>query len=189
MKARHARPRVHVHARHARPREHHTRKAVAVTALGTGLSVAGAGVADAYVVKPGDTLSKIARSNGVASWKPIFTLNKGVIRNPNLIFPGQVLRLPTKGRAVKPARRAVTRPATLTGAWRLVAMCESGLNPRALNPGGKYRGLFQFDLPTWRSVGGSGDPAAASVAEQLKRAKLLFAARGAQPWPSCGRFL
>lgn len=43
-----------------------------------------------YVVKVGDTLSGIAGSN----WKAVFETNKGVIgSNPNLIFPGQTLKV------------------------------------------------------------------------------------------------
>ena len=76
----------------------------------------------------------------------------------------------------------------MTGAWRKVATCESSMNPRAANPGGYY-GLFQFDKQTWRSVGGNGSPADASASEQYMRAKRLYAQRGSQPWPVCGRFL
>lgn len=68
-----------------------------------------------------------------------------------------------------------------------IARCESGGNPRAVSPGGLYRGKYQFDLRTWASVGGKGDPAAASEAEQDRRAQILYARRGAQPWPVCGR--
>jgi LysM repeat protein len=78
--------------------------------------------------------------------------------------------------------------ANLSGAWAKVANCESSGNPKAVNPAGYY-GLFQFDLQTWRSVGGTGNPTKASAAEQLMRAKKLYAQRGASPWPVCGRFL
>ncbi|MFD7156554.1 transglycosylase family protein [Kribbella sp. NPDC059898] len=78
--------------------------------------------------------------------------------------------------------------ANLSGAWAKVANCESSGNPRAVNSGGYY-GLFQFDLQTWRSVGGSGNPTNASAGEQLMRAKKLYSQRGASPWPVCGRFL
>jgi nucleoid-associated protein YgaU len=45
-------------------------------------------------VKGGDNLSKIAAANGT-SWKAIYELNKDVIGgNPNLIRPGQVLKMP-----------------------------------------------------------------------------------------------
>jgi LysM repeat protein len=78
--------------------------------------------------------------------------------------------------------------ASLSGAWAKVANCESSGNPRAVNSGGYY-GLFQFDLQTWRSVGGSGNPTNASAGEQLMRAKKLYSQRGASPWPVCGRYL
>jgi transglycosylase-like protein len=72
-------------------------------------------------------------------------------------------------------------------AWlNRVAWCESSNNTRAVSPNGLYRGLFQFDLPTWRSVGGTGDPIDASRGEQELRAVLLLKRRGTSPWPVCG---
>ncbi len=68
-----------------------------------------------------------------------------------------------------------------------IAACESGGDPAAIGGGGLYRGKYQFDLETWSSVGGSGDPAAASEAEQDMRAAMLYARAGAAPWPVCGR--
>ena len=49
-----------------------------------------------HEVVRGDNLSAIARAKlGDASrWPEIFELNRDIISNPNLIFPGQVLRLP-----------------------------------------------------------------------------------------------
>lgn len=61
-----------------------------------------------------------------------------------------------------------------------IAHCESGGNPRATN--GSHFGLFQFDMSTWRSVGGRGNPMNASPAEQHARARALLAQRGTQPW-------
>ncbi|ACU74812.1 Transglycosylase domain protein [Catenulispora acidiphila DSM 44928] len=47
-----------------------------------------------YVIKTGDTLSQIAVTHHVAGgWQTLFQLNKGQISNPNLIFPGQVVKL------------------------------------------------------------------------------------------------
>lgn len=79
---------------------------------------------------------------------------------------------------------AATAP---SGALQSIAQCESGSNPAAVSSNGLYRGKYQFDYGTWASVGGSGDPAAASEAEQDKRAAILYAQRGAAPWPVCGR--
>jgi soluble lytic murein transglycosylase-like protein len=67
-----------------------------------------------------------------------------------------------------------------------IAACESGGNPAAVGGGGAYRGKYQFDYGTWASVGGSGDPAAASEAEQDQRAAMLYAQSGSTPWPNCG---
>jgi soluble lytic murein transglycosylase-like protein len=67
-----------------------------------------------------------------------------------------------------------------------IASCESGGDPRAVSSGGTYRGKYQFDYGTWESVGGHGDPAAASVAEQDYRAALLYSRSGSSPWPVCG---
>lgn len=71
--------------------------------------------------------------------------------------------------------------------WDALAQCESGGNPRAVNPNGHY-GLFQFSPTTWRAVGGSGNPADASASEQLARAKILYDRAGAGQW-SCGSHL
>ena len=93
----------------------------------------------------------------------------------------------------RPRRVLVGRaPYSVPGAdglnWGALAHCESGGNPRAVNPAGYY-GLYQFDTGTWRSVGGSGLPSSASAGEQTYRAKLLFQQRGRSPWPTCGRLL
>jgi len=68
-----------------------------------------------------------------------------------------------------------------------IAQCESGGDPTAVSADGTYRGLYQFDEGTWQSVGGTGDPAAASPAEQTMRAAMLYARAGSSPWPVCGQ--
>ncbi len=73
--------------------------------------------------------------------------------------------------------------------WASLRQCESGGNYQAVSPSGLYRGAFQFDLSTWASVGGGGDPAMASPAEQDHRAQVLWSRRGDAPWPICGRYL
>lgn len=73
--------------------------------------------------------------------------------------------------------------------WYALARCESGNNPRAIGGGGAYRGLYQFRLSTWYSVGGTGDPINASREEQTYRAKKLYLRAGRAPWPHCGRLL
>lgn len=49
-----------------------------------------------YTVRPGDWLSKIAPRAGT-SWRTLYRLNQDRIDDPDLIYPGQVLRLPPSG--------------------------------------------------------------------------------------------
>lgn len=50
-----------------------------------------------YTVKSGDTLSGIAASLGM-SWQDLWGLNSDIISDPNLIFPGQILKYAMGGR-------------------------------------------------------------------------------------------
>lgn len=70
--------------------------------------------------------------------------------------------------------------------WAALANCESGGRPNAVSGSGKYRGMYQFSTSTWASVGGTGDPAAASAEEQTRRAQMLYERSGAGQWPHCG---
>ncbi len=72
--------------------------------------------------------------------------------------------------------------------WDRLAQCEAGGN-WAINTGNGYYGGLQFDLGTWRSVGGSGRPDQASRTEQIRRGNILHDSRGWSPWPSCSRKL
>lgn len=75
----------------------------------------------------------------------------------------------------------------IPGKLRKIAECESGGNPRAVSPNGRYRGKYQFSRATWRAMGGQGrDPAKASEAHQDRIALKLYRAQGTSPWPSCG---
>jgi transglycosylase-like protein len=67
-----------------------------------------------------------------------------------------------------------------------IAACESGGNPTT-DTGNGFYGKYQFTLETWAAVGGSGNPAHASEAEQDRRAAALYAQAGPSPWPVCGR--
>lgn len=66
-----------------------------------------------------------------------------------------------------------------------MAMCES-TKRWYINTGNGYYGGLQFDLSTWRSVGGRGYPHWNSKLEQKYRAVLLIKRRGYSPWPVCG---
>ncbi len=76
----------------------------------------------------------------------------------------------------------------IPGALSSIASCESGGDPQAVSPGGRYRGKYQFLRETWEDWGGRGDdPAEASESHQDRVALRLYRARGTDPWPTCGR--
>ena len=167
-----------------------------------------------HTVVVGESLSQISQAELGASdrWVEIFAVNRPTLASPDLLEVGQVLDIPSAPVAVPPEllaglapppvtlRESVTttgRGATVVpavpsagggGGGNLAAIraCESGGNFGAVSPDGAYGGAYQFDRQTWQSVGGSGDPAAASPAEQDARAGQLWAQRGSNPWPNCG---
>jgi nucleoid-associated protein YgaU len=49
-----------------------------------------------YTVVAGDSLSKIAKKllGNANRWRDIHALNKDVVKNPDVIHPGQVLKIP-----------------------------------------------------------------------------------------------
>jgi LysM repeat protein len=162
------------------------------------------------VVKRGDNLSKIAKRAKLASWRPIWDLNKK-ISHPNLIYPGQKLLIPAKGEKLKhrplpalavtrvisqersaaPAsnsrRSTVTRSAAAPAGgsvWDRLAQCESGGN-WGISTGNGYSGGLQFSPGTWAANGGSGSAAGASRAEQIRVAERVRASQGWGAWPAC----
>ena len=60
--------------------------------ISTGGDAAGGG-ANTYTVVAGDNLSKIGAKYGV-TWKAIYDANRDIISNPDLIHPGQELKIP-----------------------------------------------------------------------------------------------
>jgi hypothetical protein len=111
---------------------------------------------------------------------------------PPLSTPAPVASSPTPGGATREAGRALpVSPSALPGSPVLACIrrwesATKGLY-RAISPGGLYRGAYQFSLGTWAGVGGSGDPALATPAEQDYRAGLLVGLRGLAPWPTPAR--
>lgn len=86
-------------------------------------------------------------------------------------------------RSHKGSGRSAPTPPVL----RRIAECASHGNPRSVGGGGAYRGAYQFTVQAWRAVGGSGDPAAAPMTEQTRRAARLLARSGPSQWPACSR--
>lgn len=157
-------------------------------------------------INQGDSLTSIAAANNTTATR-LFYANTA-IANPNLIFPGQQLRVPTDAEVLTPrelpaiapapataqpaATTAVARtsyPAVSVGAsdgsvWDSIAACESGGN-WAINTGNGFYGGLQFTASSWRGVGGSGLPNEASREEQIARAEMLQARQGWGAWPAC----
>lgn len=87
-------------------------------------------------------------------------------------------------------RVVASRPTYISGGGYGVALCgsscvqcESGGNPSAVSPGGKYWGLYQFDYGTWVAHGGSpGSYGRAGAAEQTAVASRVRY----RAWPVCG---
>ena len=69
--------------------------------------------------------------------------------------------------------------------WDAIAQCESGGN-WGTNTGNGYYGGLQFSPGTWQSTGGSGNPANASKAEQIRVAENVLQSQGIGAWPVCG---
>ncbi len=68
--------------------------------------------------------------------------------------------------------------------WDALAQCESSGN-WSIDTGNGYYGGLQFSLSTWQAYGGSGNPADASRAEQIRVAENTLAGQGWGAWPSC----
>ena len=109
-------------------------------------------------------------------------------RRHGLVPDGIVGPLTRSALGLKPfSARSVRRTSgtRLPAVLRQIAECESGGNPRAVSPGGMYRGKYQFSRATWRNLGGTGDPAAAPERLQDRLALKLYRQSGTAPWPNC----
>jgi hypothetical protein len=80
--------------------------------------------------------------------------------------------------------------------WAALRQCEASGNYGAVSSGGRFRGAYQFDQPTWDLISRQSfphlvgaDPAAASPADQDAVALALYRIRGTSPWPRCGSAL
>jgi LysM repeat protein len=60
------------------------------------IAVANTDIHGKYTVKSGDSLSKIAKHfyGDAGAYPKIFDANKDILKNPDLIHPGQVLKIP-----------------------------------------------------------------------------------------------
>lgn len=125
----------------------------------------------------GVIITRVVRHDGVTVRQR--QLDRRVTRQP-------VREIVVYGTKVRPFSAPATGAEGLN--WGALAACESGGNPRAVNPAGYY-GLYQFSLSTWATVGGTGNPIDATPDEQTYRAQVLYERSGAGQWPVCGPLL
>jgi Tfp pilus assembly protein FimV len=155
------------------------------------------------VVRRGDSLSGIAARYRI-EWPGLYEANRAVIgQNPNLLNPGEHLRIPSAASAARlaasyrptvvPAVAAPTEtaavqdapaaPAASAGSFQeCVISRESGGDAQVMNGSGHY-GLYQFSYSAWVAAGGSpADFGNASVAEQNQVFATAYAQDGTSPW-------
>ena len=77
-----------------------------------------------------------------------------------------------------------TTSASADSTWDALAECESG-GDWSINTGNGYYGGLQFLPSTWEAYGGSGNPADASKAEQIRVAENVVEGQGWGAWPAC----
>jgi LysM repeat protein len=158
---------------------------------------------ESYTVRSGDTLAKVAERFSTSVWT-LAGVNH--IADINLIYVGQVLRIPRAGytpattessyqRSYQPVYTSYQAPYhssyqqtsygsyNPSGVWACIAQHESGGNPGE-NTGNGYYGMFQFSMSSWEAAGGQGNPAAAPAAEQLAVAQRLQSSSGWGNWPT-----
>ncbi len=75
-------------------------------------------------------------------------------------------------------------PATASALLACIRSFEQGAAGYATDTGNTFYGAYQFTLGTWRSVGGTGNPADAPPEEQDDRAWKLYLRDGLGPWPT-----
>ena len=157
------------------------------------------------VIKEGDTLEGIATENKT-TYPRLYDANKD-IEDPDLIYPGDKVRIPAPDEKLKhrempsnyvapvstaqpvqtyqaPVSYAKPNYASGNTAWDRIAACESGGN-WSINTGNGYYGGLQFTQQTWVGAGGTKYAPRADLAtreQQIAIASNLALSN----WPVCG---
>lgn len=158
-------------------------------------------------IEPGDMLVKVAEEHQT-TYVRIFDANPQ-IADPNIIHPGDVVRIPVADEALTPrplpadapvvaapaaAAAAAPQPAPATAGggvsgntWDRLAQCEAS-GKWDINTGNGYYGGLQFAPGTWISNGGgqyAALPHQATKEQQIAIAERVVAGQGFNPWPGC----
>jgi hypothetical protein len=154
----------------------------------------GASAASEVVVKRGDRGSAVRRIQaalGVGVDGVFGPMTERAVkrfqRSKGLLVDGVVGPQTRSALGLSPfSSRSLSRGSTsVPRILRLIAECESGGDPTAVSPGGRYRGKYQFSRSTWETMGGEGDPADAPEWLQDRIALKLYRRAGTSPWPNC----
>ena len=183
--------------------------AAAVMALGGGAAVAGTGGTSAdsgsedsaqaatVTLKPGSRGTNVKRLQrklrvavsgyyGPLTKKAVKRFQKRAgLRPDGVAGPATLAKLRLRVRSEQAAETGDGSTVRVPAVLQRIAQCESGGNPRAVSADGRYRGKYQFDMETWRAMGGTGDPADAPESTQDRLAIKLYRQRGTAPWGNC----
>ena len=154
-------------------------------------------------VLPGDNLSQIAEVHGM-NYQRVFNANPQIV-NPNIINPGDNIRIPDPSEQLADRPLPLSAPITATApttsykygsnatpsamvagdsVWDSLAQCEAGGN-WGISTGNGYYGGLQFTQSSWNAAGGTGSPADASREQQIAVAQNLQSRQGWGAWPAC----
>lgn len=193
--------------------------AITVAAIVTGVNSSAAAAAtpnkDAnnpasrtVTVQAGDYLSRIAEANNT-TYVRLYDANSNII-NPDLIYPGESIRIPTPDEqlpdrplptyappapivAPQAAPQAAPQPvvyrpvaapaAAVSGGsvWDRLAQCESSGN-WAINTGNGFYGGLQFDYGTWLGNGGGAYASRADLATRDQQIAIASKVQAARGW-------
>lgn len=129
-----------------------------------------------------------AAITGLVLTVPSATATAGVLRPPAHGASAAIVPVAPSRRG--PAPRDTAPPDPAPGPqhsvnWDAIAACETGGN-WATNTGNGFSGGLQFTPSTWAANGGSGSPADANRAEQIRVAENVLRTQGIGAWPTCG---
>ena len=156
----------------------------------------GVSAASEVILKRGDRGTAVKKVQGALGVEPVDGIFgrdteaavKAFQRRKGLAVDGVVGPQTRKALGLQPFKtKASQRRARMPLVLRRIAKCESGGDPTAVSPDGRYRGKYQFTRSTWKAMGGTGDPAAAPEWLQDRIALKLYRLRGTAPWGSCSR--